>query len=133
MTDAETLLPCPFCGGEALVELNLNMRDCRIWGRKAPWHAHCIKWGCSSRHSSDRDAAIAAWNTRTVAVRDKSLSSSLTDVEQAPVVSREDAQKAKDDIIGVLSDGHGRVIFDMSDDTFKTIRTLLEAAAKETT
>ena len=56
MTDNRTtLLPCPFCGGEASKRLFY----------KGTYRIHCNDCDAHSGHSCDTEAeAIAAWNTR---------------------------------------------------------------------
>ncbi len=72
-TEAEKLLPCPFCGGtEPDVELRVSITDagvaCSICGSRT---------GLVQLGHDERDAAyrkrevIAAWNTRTPAPRRK--------------------------------------------------------------
>lgn len=59
------LLPCPFCGGSAIIEMQDNLRDLRIWGGYAPWTAHCVVCGADGPKRKEKRQAIAAWNTRT--------------------------------------------------------------------
>ena len=62
------LKPCPFCGaGTASSEYHLS----GVWLEKSDhdepdYHVHC--WSCGGRGNErgDREAAIAAWNTRTL-------------------------------------------------------------------
>ena len=60
MSDETTLLPCPFCGGEAEIS---HVRDiCRdpqdwYWGK-------CTSCHISGKHYPTETEAIAAWNTR---------------------------------------------------------------------
>lgn len=55
MSDKTTLLPCPFCGGEAEIE-RYTIKP----------YVACMKCGCSmpDRHQT-AEQAIEAWNTRT--------------------------------------------------------------------
>ena len=50
-----TLLPCPFCGGEAM-----------LMAQTFSWEVHCLP--CTASVSEEtQPEAIAAWNTRTAA------------------------------------------------------------------
>jgi len=60
MTD-HTLLPCPFCGGEA--EL-LKGAPGLYSAENHLYHAKCQSCGASA-YDHGRDGAIAAWNRRT--------------------------------------------------------------------
>jgi len=65
--DAVELLPCPFCGGRAVViaEIDEPMEVPRYW------HVSCDK-GCVSTWTTGVKAkAIEQWNTRDTAERDK--------------------------------------------------------------
>lgn len=53
MSDETTLLPCPFCGGEA-----------ETWNGAGPWHVVCTKCGTVGSPCLTEAEAIAAWNTR---------------------------------------------------------------------
>ena len=54
-----TLLPCPFCGGEAEVRQHCHFDyyspQCKNW--------HCVAYGTDAVHDTPEEAA-AAWNTR---------------------------------------------------------------------
>ncbi|MCD8350069.1 MAG: Lar family restriction alleviation protein [Planctomycetaceae bacterium] len=52
---SEELRPCPFCGGEADVEMVLNDY----------WNAYCVDCGATTTDIIDQNEAIAAWNRRT--------------------------------------------------------------------
>ena len=64
MTTDNKLKPCPFCGGEAMIDdLSASYRpDAEPW-----WGVGCDNNDCPIEvwaTSSDRERAIAAWNTR---------------------------------------------------------------------
>ena len=74
-TAGKTLLPCPFCGGDALAEDVSNfLGDVR-------WKVVCQNDLCPTNESlPDQKAAIAAWNKRTDLRADDGL---VSDIEQA--------------------------------------------------
>jgi Lar family restriction alleviation protein len=58
---SDTLLPCPFCGGEARIEQH----------EKGKWLAFCDDvYGCGTEgwYEDTPEEAIAAWNRRTPAI-----------------------------------------------------------------
>ena len=59
---SNTLLPCPFCGGEAILESN-KLR----YG--TTYSAYCQKCGAEIAEFSEHEA-IAAWNRRADHIRD---------------------------------------------------------------
>lgn len=54
MTQVE-LLPCPFCGWRAIVSDHSTIA----------WYVECVECACDGPVEESREAAIAAWNTRT--------------------------------------------------------------------
>ena len=58
MTDETTLLPCPFCGGEAHMSLSSDGYGVECWNRR------CIDM--QMEQIPTEAEAIAAWNTRHV-------------------------------------------------------------------
>ena len=54
MTDAAELLPCPFCGGEAMLQT--------VW--RASFEAACDSCTARGPRASAPAEAIAAWNRR---------------------------------------------------------------------
>ena len=69
MSDETTLLPCPFCSGEAFVNddptgnggkphMSGNVGLGRLWS------VECDECGADAGFWQDRDVAIAAWNSR---------------------------------------------------------------------
>ena len=60
MTDETTLLPCPFCGGEAraVVTIEPEYRSLDVL------HVKCLECGAKGSESMDSCAAIEAWNRR---------------------------------------------------------------------
>jgi len=56
------LLPCPFCGGEALVEREI-LRHQLIGTR---WRCHCSICGADGSPKKIKQEAIKAWNTRPI-------------------------------------------------------------------
>lgn len=69
MSDETTLLPCPFCGGEAQVQHQSR----ELYGDAVDWYGvYCKKQFCGYVSGQSTEAeAIAAWNTR--AEREKRL------------------------------------------------------------
>lgn len=59
MSDETTLLPCPFCGGEAD-----NRWRYRKPGEYACYWVLCVRCGCATTAYDTEAEAIAAWNTR---------------------------------------------------------------------
>ena len=70
MSDETTLLPCPFCGGEAFVNddptgnggqphMSGNVGLGRLWS------VECDECGADGGFWQEREVAIEAWNTRT--------------------------------------------------------------------
>lgn len=59
---AGELLPCPFCGGPAELHLDQHPAHSDLW-RVECEHAFCAAWQPYLSHE-DRDAVVAAWNTR---------------------------------------------------------------------
>lgn len=53
---AEKLKPCPFCGGEAVVDMDESW----FW----EWEVFCIKCGCALGHFDTEEEAIERWNRR---------------------------------------------------------------------
>jgi hypothetical protein len=65
MTTDKQLLPCPFCGGEAILD------DVSSFLGDAKWSPACETEDCvmwNAKYATQREAA-AAWNTRMEAVR----------------------------------------------------------------
>ena len=59
MTDLEKLKPCPFCGSEArLLGGTIAQESYSVWCNSKEGRQHHLSG------SMDRDATIAAWNTR---------------------------------------------------------------------
>lgn len=56
MAEKTTLLPCPFCGGEAELYCTIPTHD-------SFWYCVCRDCGGSTRYGSEA-GAISAWNTR---------------------------------------------------------------------
>jgi len=55
---SEDLKPCPFCGGEAMIVVDVCEPDC-------PCHAECQKcFTVTKAYYCGEDGAIKAWNTR---------------------------------------------------------------------
>lgn len=50
------LKPCPFCGGEAIVEMDESW----YW----EWHTYCPQCFTDRGHFNSKYEAIDAWNTR---------------------------------------------------------------------
>lgn len=50
------LKPCPFCGGEAIVDMDEDW----YWD----WHAWCFNCNCDIGHYATKKEAIEAWNRR---------------------------------------------------------------------
>lgn len=60
MSDETTLLPCPFCGGEA---------ECHQWWSatiSGKYATVCTKCNCGTDYYATEAEAIAAWNQRHV-------------------------------------------------------------------
>lgn len=55
-TSDKRLLPCPFCGGEAAVEMDESW----YW----EWEAYCLNCHASLGHFTSKEEAITVWNTR---------------------------------------------------------------------
>jgi len=67
----ERLLPCPFCGGEVMIEEARPTRD-EIMGERRWWGVVCrntmnLGGTCAiqQRPSASREAAIQRWNMRS--------------------------------------------------------------------
>ena len=59
------LKPCPFCGGEAVIRVNMgNKYICPIHVHKQRHIVKCTKCNASMEYR-DKKSAIKAWNTRT--------------------------------------------------------------------
>lgn len=52
----QELLPCPFCGGEALLDHNTQGREY--------WEGFCPTCDFGAQDRPEKVAAIKAWNTR---------------------------------------------------------------------
>jgi Lar family restriction alleviation protein len=61
----EALLPCPFCGGEAILDFSHEAGRWDVW--EIECHNCCIAKdsGMGFAGPEAKQAAIAAWNTRT--------------------------------------------------------------------
>lgn len=106
----KNLLPCPFCGGEAvLIEPNEH------W---SCYHVHCVNECCIGWKSIEAsflvaDKAIAAWNTRatrgtltTEQVREVVYrNSTYNDIYKVHQVSRTDMQAIADELNAELGCG----------------------------
>lgn len=75
MSDETTLLPCPFCGGEAYFDNDNDVWECVIMAHheewcpvsdwpKPPYDRKSVVVGDLDCCSDDREKAIAAWNAR---------------------------------------------------------------------
>jgi Lar family restriction alleviation protein len=101
--EAQTLLPCPFCGGQASVPRNIG------GPRSAPrWYIYCLDKNSSHPalrlrvDAATEDVAIAAWNTRT---------------GTAALVA------ALEGLLGCISETHGK---DATDAVYEAIRALAD-------
>ena len=56
LTDAGVLVPCPFCGGEAMMEYDTM--------QPFEWAVFCGDCGVMPTTSEDEQVARLAWNTR---------------------------------------------------------------------
>ena len=76
MTDIQKseLLPCPFCGGEAEVEVAVKRNECRYYEREDPdeYRIVCTRCGAcnSDRSFKDKAGQIKAWNNRELTARE---------------------------------------------------------------
>jgi Lar family restriction alleviation protein len=79
-TDAEIeLLPCPFCGGDAIARTRLS-------GISGPTElVGCIKCGADTKAFKTESEAITAWNTRASPTRKQSAESSVPGHDAKPV------------------------------------------------
>lgn len=99
MGDMPELKPCPFCGGEAELELDndhhgewFNLGCINHWGRLDPDDACLGGRLFYTEDLSQKDAAITAWNTRVIdldAIRAQARAEALR--EAAELVGREAA------------------------------------------
>lgn len=96
MSEAERLLPCPFCGGEAEVERVGDYRQSHIIA--------CTECGCRLETGEDAEWNRGnAWNTRAQSARIAALEEALRGIEEGtierPVGSsyREDGKPSKHD------------------------------------
>ena len=65
-TSDKRLLPCPFCGGEALLT---NQISADTYGHKL-WNVICIKCDNGTMAYWDKNHVIDKWNTRTPVEQD---------------------------------------------------------------
>ncbi|MCE7073718.1 Lar family restriction alleviation protein [Dyadobacter sp. CY327] len=117
---AETLLPCPFCGEQAEIFKKKSSEGQKMVGYGLyRYGVRCtanLQCGGSNENATSKRNAIEGWNTRAPVA--------------APVVSREDAINAHTEMIFM---DHTSEVIGWFNKHRKTIRILLEAAAKETT
>jgi hypothetical protein len=64
----DKLKPCPFCGGEAIME------ESDGWGDKTKYLPHCVNfdngcWGMQENWFDTPEEAAAAWNRRDCNVK----------------------------------------------------------------
>lgn len=64
MSDLPEMLPCPWCGGPAVLD------NCRIWWEKRTYKGKCLRckaYAPGDWHT-DEALAIRQWNARTVLI-----------------------------------------------------------------
>lgn len=65
------LLPCPFCGGEAFVRIDITLNQMQSRYRVGcDKDSNCHGWYGHSRYYSTEAEAIAAWNSRAERITD---------------------------------------------------------------
>ena len=67
MKNYDKLLPCPFCGGEAVKKHQKGMSRSKI-GCGSRWYrgwVECVDCGAQSSISKTPDSVIKKWNKRT--------------------------------------------------------------------
>lgn len=68
MTEANSLEPCPFCGGWAAIAVVPEARDAPRW-----YYLRCPECLSETKGDKDREAAIAAWNRRAPSPLDEGV------------------------------------------------------------